>query len=47
MESGCHIEGCERETILFCFDCRKWFCKDHYSEHQAIIRLKAKALFPA
>jgi len=48
MESRCHSEDCNAETILFCRDCRKWFCKKHFGEHRELIRqLNAKAIFPA
>jgi hypothetical protein len=48
MESGCHYEDCQSETILFCGGCRKWFCKKHFVEHRELIRqLKARAIFPA
>src|SRR5438093_6737387 len=48
MQSGCHIEYCEVETILFCFGCRNWFCERHYSEHQeAPGQMRAQCLFPA
>jgi len=48
MVSRCEVTGCDGGTELFCFGCRKWFCKKHYSEHREIVRqIQVKAIFPA
>jgi hypothetical protein len=46
MESGCHYEDCQSETILFGGDCREWFCKEHFGEHGAYPSAEGQSHLP-
>ena len=44
MSSGCSIDKCQRPSHVFCYSCKKNFCREHLREHDDLINSQLKPL---
>ena len=44
MSVGCSVEKCQRPSHVFCYSCKKNFCREHLREHDDLINSQLNPL---
>lgn len=38
LDEVCAVQGCARAATMFCFECDRWFCREHLTQMALVVR---------